>query len=261
MRRGSTPSQSRSGKARNPRCARQCAWAWRCSNAKSFRLVLASEPGQRGHNGIRHGVVHRPRSFHEDVAHGRVFSFQRRSVGSRRRGHVGLEEAPRSPRSPVHKPRREHRHEAHNPGPREVRVDGFFRGVRRILSDLDEDEYAALRTFVHGVTEIPVPTENDIVAMEYRIKPADGTHSLFHVAMAPSEPRDLRVGPFPHALRLFHLLKVMRRLRARRHRRHAGDHGRDPHVDRVRGPQARQARRAVRDEERRHLHRLHLARQ
>jgi hypothetical protein len=101
-------------------------------------------------------------------------------------------------------------------------ADAFFRGLRRILSDVSEDEYVALRDLVRRVCDLDVGTKETVTllnaaegaympdssrTLKYRVelppRPPDGVHR-------PPGPEHALVafGEVPHKLRLIHLLKT-----------------------------------------------------
>lgn len=94
-------------------------------------------------------------------------------------------------------------------------ADAFFRGVRRVLNDLSNDEFGALRSIVQRVVALGIPTTPDALRLEqheghpskpegltcnWLDEPEDGGKSTW-------AGRQL-LGEAPHARRLFYLLKA-----------------------------------------------------
>lgn len=93
-------------------------------------------------------------------------------------------------------------------------ADAFFRGTRRLLSDLTGDEFSALRALVKELAETSLPDDvvdlrvetHDEMISEYT---REGVTRLHLVGEGKArEWRRCYLGTIPFALRLFHLLKV-----------------------------------------------------
>lgn len=90
------------------------------------------------------------------------------------------------------------------------RPDAFFRGMRRVLSDLDAEEFEALKLLVDKVLAIDLGESRDQVVLERAALEPGGTPQLSFVRPGPRSVDNERIGigDVPRALRLFHLLKT-----------------------------------------------------
>jgi hypothetical protein len=88
-------------------------------------------------------------------------------------------------------------------------ADAFFRGVRRMLSDLDGEEFAAFTLLIKRLL-----SDDRVDTVEYfrlEIEGKTGEVERWHVVTTPEGKQGgerMTCGDIPHALRLFHLLKV-----------------------------------------------------
>jgi hypothetical protein len=114
------------------------------------------------------------------------------------------------------------------------KVDGFFRGVRRLLTDLTDDEVRDLRTLMRLAADAKLPEHHEVIELNFINLPPSQKPQLAY--LRPSETAAEKqtgmhqreaLGDVPHALRLFQLLKT-------------NDLGRDEAsgANRLTGPQA-----------------------
>jgi hypothetical protein len=105
------------------------------------------------------------------------------------------------------------------------KADSFFRGVRRLLSDLDEEEFSSLRQLFVLVGALDVTNAQPSVELQYlpvesgarRVAPGQARR-LSYLRPRTEEEQKQKPGPLnarveieqdpPHLLRLFQLLKV-----------------------------------------------------
>ncbi len=94
-------------------------------------------------------------------------------------------------------------------------ADWFFRGVRRVLSDLTNEEFEALRSIVQRVVAVGIPTAADPLRLEHHEGHPSKPEGL--TCNWTEEPEDggkaswagrKILGDAPHARRLFYLLKA-----------------------------------------------------
>ncbi len=106
------------------------------------------------------------------------------------------------------------------------KADSFFRGMRRLLSDVDEEEFSSLREFVVLVADLDVTKTQPSVELNFlpvdqnivqRLAPGLARR-LSYLRARTEEERKVSASPLnarieierhlPHLLRLFQLLKV-----------------------------------------------------
>lgn len=95
-------------------------------------------------------------------------------------------------------------------------ADGFFRGVRRTLTDLTSEEYAALLGLLQRLEALDVATSQPDVHLHYRATAEQPIPQLHYMRPYSEEERKRRstfneavpMGQLDHFLRLFHLLKT-----------------------------------------------------
>lgn len=95
------------------------------------------------------------------------------------------------------------------------KADAFFRGTRRLLTDLAEEEFAALRVILTRAASADLPSGYEIVQLDYLPSALPDGSELLYTKATTSEQfeRGLRrerasLGNVDYALRVFHLLKV-----------------------------------------------------
>ncbi|OJH33994.1 hypothetical protein BON30_45935 [Cystobacter ferrugineus] len=96
------------------------------------------------------------------------------------------------------------------------RADAFFRGVRRLLSDLTGDEYADLCSLIRWAVELASYGNQDVVELEYVMRDGATAPTLLGRQSGPTPPGFVvgkpppseTMGEMPSAQRLFHLLRV-----------------------------------------------------
>lgn len=87
-------------------------------------------------------------------------------------------------------------------------ADAFFRGMRRLLSELDSDEFVALCELVSALLQVNEILALPVVELQH-ISTAVGLPPVVsYLRPNPSEVERVPLGNIPCALRLFHLLKV-----------------------------------------------------
>jgi hypothetical protein len=100
-------------------------------------------------------------------------------------------------------------------------ADGFFRGVRRLLTDVTESEFVTLRDLISRVVALPFAPEPTAVELLYFALSPDtdvqlnvlchvidgGLSAGPRIAQSVREPERFRLGVFEDALRLFSLIK------------------------------------------------------
>lgn len=95
-------------------------------------------------------------------------------------------------------------------------ADGFFCRVRRTLSDLIDDELAALRSLADYVAVLDVAVSQTQIGLECLPGEGQSSPQLRYLRPLPEEEKNRRstaneialIGQPQHALRPFHLLKV-----------------------------------------------------
>jgi hypothetical protein len=90
----------------------------------------------------------------------------------------------------------------------QTKADSFFRGMRRLLSDLSEEEFAAFRAFVDRILREPLPPGQLVVELVYEdVFPSPIPQLFMFKGQGKAQERVL-IGEFGRVARLFHLLKL-----------------------------------------------------
>ena len=80
--------------------------------------------------------------------------------------------------------------------------------MRRLLSDLSEEEFAAFRTFIDSVLKEPLPPGQLVAELLYTPVSSSPSAQLFVFKGSVEAQERIALGEFQHIARMFHLLKV-----------------------------------------------------